>query len=100
LQPPAQQAEKLTWISALWVAVVLFAVVLVLLVFIVENSQRVDIGYVAVTVTCRLGLRSCWPLCWEFCPPCSPGSGAACDCGPRLAGIARPDAQHSAAQSR
>lgn len=46
MQPPAQQAVKRTRISALWAVLALFAVVLLLLlVFILENSQRVDISY-------------------------------------------------------
>jgi uncharacterized integral membrane protein len=46
MQPPAQQAVKRTRISALWVVLALFAVVLLLLlVFILENSQRVDVSY-------------------------------------------------------
>jgi uncharacterized integral membrane protein len=70
VQPPAQHADKRTWISALWVALALFAVVLVLLlVFILENSQRVDIGYFGVHSHLPLGLRSCWPLYSESCSP-------------------------------
>ena len=43
---PAQQAVKKSRISPLWVALTLFAVVLLLLlVFILENSQSVDISY-------------------------------------------------------
>jgi uncharacterized integral membrane protein len=46
MRPPAQQAVKRTRISAVWVVLALFAVVLLpLLVFILENSQRVDISY-------------------------------------------------------
>ena len=45
-QPPAQQAAKPSRISRTWVALALFAVVLLLLlVFILENSRSVDIGY-------------------------------------------------------
>jgi uncharacterized integral membrane protein len=45
-RPPAQQAAKRTRISAVWVVLALFDVVLLpLLVFILENSQRVDISY-------------------------------------------------------
>jgi uncharacterized integral membrane protein len=46
VQPPAQQAAKQSRISATWVVLALFAVVLLLLlVFILENSQSVDISY-------------------------------------------------------
>jgi uncharacterized integral membrane protein len=46
MQPPAQQAATRSRISGLWVILTLFAVILLLLlVFILENSQRVDIGY-------------------------------------------------------
>jgi uncharacterized integral membrane protein len=46
VQPPAQRAVKKSRVSALWVSLALFAVVLLLLlVFILENSQSVDIGY-------------------------------------------------------
>jgi hypothetical protein len=39
-QPPAQHAAKRTWISALWVILALFAVVLLLLlVFILEKAS-------------------------------------------------------------
>jgi len=45
-QPPPRQAAKRSRISSLWVAFALFAVVLVLLlVFILENSQSVDINF-------------------------------------------------------
>lgn len=45
IEPPAQRAKR-TRISRTWVVLALFAVVLVLLlVFILENSQRVDISY-------------------------------------------------------
>jgi lipopolysaccharide assembly protein A len=45
-QPPAQQEAKPPRISRAWVALALFAVVLLLLlVFILENSQSVDISY-------------------------------------------------------
>ena len=45
-QPPVRQAAKRSRISSLWVAFALFAVVLVLLlVFILENSQSVDISF-------------------------------------------------------
>jgi uncharacterized integral membrane protein len=44
--PPTRQAAKRSRISSLWVAFALFAVVLVLLlVFILENSQSVDISF-------------------------------------------------------
>ena len=46
VRPPAQQAAKQSRISATWVVLTLFAVVLLLLlVFILENSQSVDISY-------------------------------------------------------
>ena len=46
VQPPAQKAAKQSRISATWVVLTLFAVVLLLLlVFILENSQSVDISY-------------------------------------------------------
>jgi len=45
-QPTAQKAAKRSGISSGWVALALFAVVLVLLlVFILENSQSVDISF-------------------------------------------------------
>jgi len=45
-QPPPRNAPKRSRISSLWVAFALFAVVLVLLlVFILENSQSVDISF-------------------------------------------------------
>ena len=45
-QPPAQREAKPSRISRTWVALALFAVVLLLLlVFILENSQSVDISY-------------------------------------------------------
>ena len=45
-QPPAQHVVKRTRIGGVWVASALFAVVLLLLlIFILENGQRVDIGY-------------------------------------------------------
>ncbi len=45
-QPPARQAAKPSRISRTWVALALFAVVLLLLlVFILENSQSVAISY-------------------------------------------------------
>jgi lipopolysaccharide assembly protein A len=67
IQPPAQHAVKRTRISGLWVALVLFAVVLLLLlVFIVENSQRLNLSYfgahghlplgVALLLTAVLGI--------------------------------------------
>src|ERR1039457_238645 len=44
--PPAQHVVKRTRIGGVWVASALFAVVLLLLlIFILENGQRVDIGY-------------------------------------------------------
>jgi uncharacterized integral membrane protein len=46
MQPPAQHAVKRTRISALWVVLALFAVVLLLLlVSILETSQRADVSY-------------------------------------------------------
>jgi uncharacterized integral membrane protein len=48
VQPPAQPVKR-TRISGLWVALSLFAIILViLLVFILENIQRVDISYFGV----------------------------------------------------
>ena len=45
-QLPAQHVVKRTRIGGVWVASALFAVVLLLLlIFILENGQRVDIGY-------------------------------------------------------
>ena len=44
-QPPAQQAAKPSRISRTWVFLALFAVVLLLLVFILENSRSVDVSY-------------------------------------------------------
>ena len=56
-QPPAERAVKRSRISGLWVALTLFAVVLVLLlVFILENSQRVDISYFGVHGHLPLGV--------------------------------------------
>ena len=56
VQPPAQPARR-TRISGLWVALSLFAVVLVLLlVFILENSHRVDISYFGVHGHLPLGV--------------------------------------------
>ena len=56
-QPPAQQAAKPSRISRTWVALALFAVVLLLLlVFILENSQRVDISYFGVHGHLPLGV--------------------------------------------
>jgi uncharacterized integral membrane protein len=45
-QLPAQHVVKRTRVGGVWVASALFAVVLLLLlIFILENGQRVDIGY-------------------------------------------------------
>ena len=55
--PPPAQPVKRTRISGLWVVLALFAVVLVaLLVFILENSQRVDISYFGVHGHLPLGV--------------------------------------------
>jgi len=40
-----------------------------LLVFMLEYSQRVDISYFGANGHLPLGLRSCSPLCWESCSP-------------------------------
>ena len=46
MQPPAQQAATRSRISGLWVILTLFAVILLLLlVFILENGQHVEISY-------------------------------------------------------
>jgi len=46
VQPPAKQAAKQSRISPGWVVLAIFAVVLLLLlVFILENGQSVDISY-------------------------------------------------------
>src|SRR5215471_14210947 len=46
VQPPPQKAAKQSRVNSTWVVLTLFAVVLLLLlVFILENSQSVDIGY-------------------------------------------------------
>lgn len=56
VQPPAQRVKR-TRISGLWVILAVFAVVLVLLlVFILENSQRVDISYFGVHGHLPLGV--------------------------------------------
>lgn len=45
-QLPAQHVVQRTRVGGLWIASALFAVVLLLLlIFILENGQRVDIGY-------------------------------------------------------
>jgi uncharacterized integral membrane protein len=45
-QLPAQHVVRRTRVGGVWVATALFAVVLLLLlIFILENGQRVDIGY-------------------------------------------------------
>lgn len=55
-EPTAHKAKR-TRMSGLWVAMALFAVVLVLLlVFILENSQRVDISYFGVHGHMTLGV--------------------------------------------
>ena len=46
VQPPPQKAAKQSRINVTWVVLTLFAVILLLLlVFILENSQSVDVGY-------------------------------------------------------
>jgi uncharacterized integral membrane protein len=46
VQPPPQKAAKQSRVNSTWVVLALFAVVLLLLlVFILENSKSVDIGY-------------------------------------------------------
>ena len=46
VQPPPQKAAKQSRVNSTWVGLALFAVVLLLLlVFILENSKSVDIGY-------------------------------------------------------
>jgi uncharacterized integral membrane protein len=56
VQPPAQRAKR-SRISGMWVVLALFAVVLVLLlVFILENSQRVDISYLGAHGHMPLGV--------------------------------------------
>jgi hypothetical protein len=54
-----------------WVASALCAVLLLLLlVFILENSQRVwTAAPSALTGTCRRESRSCWLASWECCSP-------------------------------
>jgi hypothetical protein len=42
---------------------------LLLLVFILENSQRADTSDSALTGTCRRESRSCWLASWECCSP-------------------------------
>ena len=57
VEPTTQKAAKRTRMSGSWVAVALFAVVLVLLlIFILENSQRVDIAYFGVHGHMTLGV--------------------------------------------
>jgi len=56
VQPPAQRAKR-TRISRTWVALALFVVVLVLLLlFILENSQKVDISYLGAHGHVPLGV--------------------------------------------
>ena len=56
VQSPAQRAKR-SRISGMWVVLALFAVVLVLLlVFILENSQRVDISFLGVHGHLPLGV--------------------------------------------
>jgi uncharacterized integral membrane protein len=55
VQPPAQQVKRTR--IGLWVTLAVFGVVLVLLlVFILENSQRVDISYFGVHGHLPLGV--------------------------------------------
>ena len=55
--PPVQPPAQRTRISGLWVTLALFAVVLVLLlVFILENSRSVDIAYFGVHGHLPLGV--------------------------------------------
>ena len=70
-QPPAQQGPKITRISAVRVASALCAVLLLLLlVFILENNQRVWTSAPSVlTGTCRRDSRSCWLASRECCSP-------------------------------
>jgi uncharacterized integral membrane protein len=57
VQPPVQHAAKGGRISGLWVALALFAVVLLfLLIFILENSQRVDISFLGAHGHLPLGI--------------------------------------------
>jgi uncharacterized integral membrane protein len=58
-----------TRISAVWVALALCAVLLLLPVFILENSQRVDLSYFGAQGTCRWESRSCWLPSRECCSP-------------------------------
>lgn len=54
---PAQHTLKRTRISALWVAVGFFAVILLLLlIFILQNSQKVDISYMGAHGHLPLGV--------------------------------------------
>jgi uncharacterized integral membrane protein len=55
--PPAQHTLKRTRISGLWVAVGCFAVILLLLlIFILQNSQKVDISYMGAHGHLPLGV--------------------------------------------
>jgi uncharacterized integral membrane protein len=56
-QPPVQQAAHHGRISATWVTLALFAVVLLLLlIFILENGQRVGISYLGAHGHLPLGI--------------------------------------------
>jgi uncharacterized integral membrane protein len=54
---PAPQAARRTRISGIWVAIGCFAVIVVLLlIFIVQNDQRVDISYLGFHARTRIGV--------------------------------------------
>jgi uncharacterized integral membrane protein len=56
-KPPPQHTVKRTRLSGLWVAVGLFAVILLLLlIFILQNSQKVDISYMGAHGHLPLGV--------------------------------------------
>jgi uncharacterized integral membrane protein len=56
-QPPAPHRAQRTRASALWVSILLFTLVLLLLlVFILENSRKVDIAYFGAHTHLPLGV--------------------------------------------
>ena len=82
-------------------ALVLFAVVLLLLlVFILENSQRVDISYFGAHGHLPLGVALLLAAVLGILLAVIAWFGRGVQIGPQLAGSARPDAKRGIARPR
>lgn len=79
--PPPEDAVKFTRAAALWSSLITgFLILIVLLIFIAQNTDSGTFHFLGWNWTLPLGWRCCWPRCAVGCSPCSSALPGSCNC--------------------